>query len=79
MVFSVAIGTPGGDKMNDPAKKSGRTYPRNAGYDEPDYTDQNAAVINLTNAGNQKTQQTCKHGVTHRDLIASGLFYDVVG
>jgi len=59
IVFGVAISTPSGDQMNDPAQEPGRSDPGYASQNQPDNTDQDPSVVDLAHAGNQETQYSC--------------------
>lgn len=65
IVFRVGVGAPGRDDVHDPAQRTGRPNPRNAGHQQPDDSDQNSAVIDLPRPGNQKTQHTCQKWIAH--------------
>ena len=52
VIFRIAVSTPSSDNVNYPAESSGRTDPRKACYDQPNYTDNNSSVINLSESRN---------------------------
>lgn len=65
IILGVAIRAPRCDEMDYPAKKADRSDPRNTGQNQPQNADQYSAVVNLTNARNQKTQYSGDQGFTH--------------
>src|SRR2546426_402854 len=65
VIFGVAVGAPGGDDMKDPAQRAGRTNPGDPGNKQPDDSDNDSTVIDLTDSGNQETEHAGKIRIAH--------------
>ena len=77
MLFSVGVRAVRGDDVADPPERAARPEPEARRYDQPEYSRQNAAVVELANARNNQTQNSCQHWVTHRIFaLRSGSSYD---
>ena len=50
IIFRVAVSAPGGDDMNHPAERSGWANPRKTGQNQPENSDNDSPVINLSQA-----------------------------
>src|ERR1043165_4181766 len=68
MVFRVRVSAPRRDNMDNPAQGARGSNPGNARYKQPDDSNQDPPVINLTHSRNQKTQNACKHWIAHREI-----------
>ena len=65
VIFGVAVGAPGGDDMKDPAQRAGRTNPGDPGNKQPDDSDNDSTVIDLTDSGNQETEHAGNIRIAH--------------
>ena len=53
VILCKAVSTPSGDQVDDPSKKPGRTDPRKARQDKPNYANDNPAIIYLAEPGDK--------------------------
>lgn len=65
MFLRVRVSAVGREKVNYPAERADRPDPGRARHDQPDQTDNNSPVINLSESGNQKAQQPCYKRIMH--------------
>src|SRR2546423_458243 len=65
MFFRVRVGEVGRDDVCDPAEHARRADPRDARQHEPEYAPEDLAVVNLSEAGNQETENACNQRVAH--------------
>ena len=77
MLVSVGVRAVRADDVADPPERAARPEPEARRYDQPEYPRQDAAVVELANARNNQTQNSCQHWVTHRIFaLRSGSSYD---
>lgn len=65
MILRVRVRAVTCDDVNEQSKESNCPDPRNARNDQPDDPDNYPAVIDLTQAGDEQTQNTCKEWFSH--------------
>lgn len=55
IIFGVTVSAPRRNNVDNPAERADRADPGHARQNEPQNADQNSTVINLPDAGNEKT------------------------
>lgn len=77
MFLRIGVSAVGRNQVNYPAERADGTDPGCACHDQPDQTDNNSSVVNLSESGNQKTQQPCYKRIAHFLLNTSvSLLYE---
>ena len=66
VLFSVGVGAVRGNDVADPTERAARTEPESRGENQPQYSRQNAAVVELANARNNQTQDSRQNWIAHR-------------
>jgi hypothetical protein len=65
VIFGVAVCTPGGDEVDDPAAETRGANPRNSRYDQPDNSNQDTTVVNLPQSGNEQAKKARNDWIAH--------------
>ena len=66
VVLGVGVSGVGGNDVADPAERAAGANPEAGRDDQPEDSREPAAVVNLADAGNKKTQKSCGKWIAHR-------------
>ena len=66
MILGVGVSGVGGNDVTDPPERAARANPKARRDDKPKYSGEDAAVVKLADAGNDKTQKSCGKWIAHR-------------
>src|SRR6185503_15517200 len=66
MILGVGVSGVGGNDVADPAERAAGANPEAGRDDQPEDSREPAAVVNLADAGNKKTQKSCGKWIAHR-------------
>jgi hypothetical protein len=79
MILGVGVCGVGGNNVADPAERAARANPKARRDDKPKNSREDAAVVKLSYAGNDKTQKSCGKWIAHNScppLVNCEIPYD---
>src|SRR5215217_7580169 len=66
VIAGIRVGGVGRDDVRYPAEQATSADPKSRRDDQPQDTGQDAPVVELADSGDDRTQNSCQSGITHR-------------